>query len=248
MDEIMKISLSEILSKKKDDNFNEFKQMMFNYKFDFDEQDVETGKTLLISLIEQQSPTEFIWFCLEYFADPNICDKQGNTALHYAFLSPNKQYIYILLLFNSDTKVKNNEGKEPHDLSSSLKKDDLNKIYEDINSVKLIFARLTRQRRDFAKEIFSFIEGGKDMKGVTSQKLAYFNMWLNDDSFSDSQVDANLFFEGCKFPTTSLEINYEEYVFGLSKIANDHGISKIDEYFSLYKHVLATGKKMNSEF
>ena len=113
MEEVTKITLPEVLNKKKDDSFNEFKIMMQNHRFDFDEQDPESGKTLLMQLIESQSPTEFIWFCLEYFADTSVQDKSGNTALHYAFASPNRQYAYILLLFNADTKIKNNDEKEP---------------------------------------------------------------------------------------------------------------------------------------
>jgi ankyrin repeat protein len=250
MEEVTKITLPEVLNKKKDDSFNEFKIMMQNHRFDFDEQDPESGKTLLMQLIESQSPTEFIWFCLEYFADTSVQDKSGNTALHYAFASPNRQYAYILLLFNADTKIKNNDEKEPHEMSPSgmLKIEDIFKLYETIDSLKLVFARLTRQRRDFAKEIFTFIEGGKDMKGVTSQKLTYFNMWLNDENFNDAQTDANVFFEESRLPSTTLEIYYEEFIIALTRIAKLYEVGKLDEFFELYKQALQSNRKLQSDF
>lgn len=249
MEEIPKISLNEVMNKKKDDSFSDFKKMMYSHKFDFDEQD-EQGKTLLINLIESQSPTEFVWFCLEYFSDPNIQDKIGNTALHYAFNSPNKQYIYILLLFNADAKIKNNEEKEAFEMigSGMMKPEDAFKIFDITNSIKLDFARLTRQRRELAREIFSFIEGGEDIRGVTPQKLTFFNMWLNNDSIADATNDANLFFDESKLPTTTLEFYFEEWIISLTKISKNYGLNKLDEFFELYKKVLATGKKLQTDF
>lgn len=247
MEEITKISLSEVMNRKKDDSFNDFKHMMINHKFDFDEQEQDTGKTLLMLLIESQSPTEFLWFALEYFSDPNLQDKQGNTALHYAFASPNRYYLYILLLFNADSKIKNLEGKEPHQvvLNNSIKEDEIFKLYDLFDSLKLVFARITRQRRDYAREIFTFIEGSRDIKGVNLNKLAEFNKWLNDDDNNEALNDANAFFEESRLNQTSQEIYYEEYIISLTKIAKMYGISKVDEFFEHFKKVLNSGKKFH---
>lgn len=248
-DEVTKITLSEVLQKKKDDSIAEFKKLMQANKFDFDEQD-ENGKTLIMHLIESQAPTEFLWFCLEFFADPNIQDKQGNSPLHYAFLSTNKNYIYILLLFNADSKIRNNDDKEPFEMTqnNSLKIDEALKIFEMIETLKLPFAKLTRSRRDLARDMFTFIEGGEDSKGLNQQKFTSFNMWLNNDNINDAQQDAFAFFEEAKLPTSGIDLYYEEWIIALTKLTKKYNLLKLDEFFDLYKKVLATGKKIQFEF
>lgn len=239
------ITLNEVLEKKKEDNFHEFESLMFSKTFDYDSVDNQ-GKTLIMLFIESQSNSEFVWFCLEYFADPNIKDNLGNTALHYAFSSPNKAYIYPLLLFNADYTIKNNEGKEPYEMvlnNNSLSKSDVDNIYSLINSLKFDFAKIGRSRREMSKSILDFMESLEGIKGITIQILTAFNIWLNNDSRSIANSDAELFFKSSKLPTSTDRYYYEEWIIAILRIASIHGLDILDKFFMLYNRKFKTGTK-----
>lgn len=243
----------EVLKNK--DDITMFKRFLKEHKYDFDEVSID-GKTLVMLLIESETPTEFIWFCLEYFADPNIQDHEGNTALHYAFLKNNKNYIYALLLFNADLEIRNKEeipeeeiqGKTCYEKVNLFKEDELEKLkalFDD--KIKLTFANLTRYRRDALREIYNFLD---DMKtGITEEKLYMFNVWLNDDSHEIAKEDAKTFFSIARIGGSSVsEIYFEEWMIAMTRIAKFHGMSKIDEFIESFDKAQKSGRKLEDVF
>jgi hypothetical protein len=243
----------EVLKNK--DDITMFKRFLKEHKYDFDEVNID-GKTLIMLLIESESPTEFIWFCLEYFADPNIQDHEGNTALHYAFLKNNKNYIYALLLFNADLEIRNKEevpdeeiqGKTCYEKVNLFKEDELEKLKLLFNDkIKLTFANLTRHRRDALREVYNFLD---DMKtGVTEEKLFMFNVWLNEDSHEVAKEDAKLFFSIARIGGSSVsEIYFEEWMIAMTRIAKFHGMDKIDEFINLFDKAQKSGRKLEDAF
>lgn len=253
MEENSVVSLQDVLKYK--DDYNGLRNSLKEHKFDFDEVDI-FGKTLLIHLVQYDGPLESVWFCLEFFADPNIQDNDGNTALHYAFTKTNKNYIYVLLLFNADLEIRNKEenteeinGKTPNEKTNLFKEDDyekLRKIFDD--KLKLVFANLTRQRRDQLREIYNFLDDLKS--GLSVDKLISFNIWLNEDSNEAAKEDANTFMNLAKlFGGSSVtEILFEEWIIALTRISKFHGISKIDDLISLFNKLLKSGKKLDEGY
>lgn len=224
--------------------FKAYHEYMKTHKFNFDEQDTD-GKTLLMHIIENQLPTDFAWFCLEYFADPNIKDNKGNTAMHYAFKTNNRNMIYALLLFGGEIDVVNEEDQSPYD-ESLLKREEIESAKEELNKVRVPFVQLTGKRREKAREIYKFIEGDLT-KGLIDEKLCSFGIWLNNDKPDDAKMDAKLFIDETKLYET-IEIKYEEYIVGITKISINHGINKVDEFFKRFEKVKASGKKYEMDF
>ena len=243
-------TIEQVFSKK--DDFNQFKSFLKEHKFDFDETN-EEGKTLLMLLIEAECPSEFIWFTLEYFSDPNIQDSKGNTGLHYAFTKGNRNIIYCLLLFNADLDIKNLEetdsedekGRTPVEKNLSLFKDrDIEQIKEIIDpELKRVFAMLTRSRRDALREIYNFLDDLRS--GIPEDKLIQFNVWLNNDTHDEAREDAKAFMHAARLPCNGgvSEIFYEEWMVALTRIALEHGLGKVDAFLKLFSEVKSSNKK-----
>lgn len=117
----------------------------------------------------QNGPTDCVWIILEFFADPNVKDNLGNTALHYAFKNENKPMILALLLFGANPEIVNNEDKKPIDFSK-MTKDEIDPILEKIAKFKIHFLQFTRKRRKKLRYLFEFIDNDSS-KTIGEHKL-----------------------------------------------------------------------------
>lgn len=258
MEETQQISQFDVLKNK--DDYKQFTSYLKQHRYDFDEVSID-GKSLVMSLIESDTPTEFIWFALEYFADPNIQDNIGNTALHYAFEKNNKNCILLLLLFNADLEIRNKEKDEKleeelqheglacYERTSNLfKEEDLDKLrtlFDD--NFKLVFANLTRHRRDKIREIYNFLDEMKT--GISEERLYMFNVWINEDKNEVAKEDAKIFMNLAKmFGNSASEIYFEEYIIALTKIAAFHGTKVIDDFIELFDNAISSGRKMDDGY
>jgi ankyrin repeat protein len=166
-DELSALSYQEVLQLLKDPE-DEFRRKIKKHKIDFDAVDSEKGKTLLISLTDNNS-TDIMWVLLEYFADPNIKDKEmERTALHYACKNAFKGMILALLIFGSQTDIIDKDEKQPFELCSFG--EELQKISEKINKLRPFFIQLGRKRRKNLKQIFESIDLGT--KTIDEARLA----------------------------------------------------------------------------
>lgn len=114
-------------------------------------------------------PTDSIWLILEFFADLNIKDNLGNTAMHYALKAENKHMLIALLLFGANPEIQNNEEKKPVDMSK-FTKDELDPIVEKITKFKVNFLQFTRKRRKKMKSMFDYIDNDSS-KTIGEHKL-----------------------------------------------------------------------------
>jgi len=114
-------------------------------------------------------PSDSIWLILEFFADLNIKDNLGNTALHYALKHENKHMLIALLLFGANPEISNNEDKKPVDMSK-FTKDELDPIIEKIMKYKVNFLQFTRKRRKKMKSMFDYIDNDSS-KTIGEHKL-----------------------------------------------------------------------------
>lgn len=190
--------------------------------------------------------TEQTWLVLEYFADPNLKDTTGNTALHYACKANNRGIILTLLLFGANPDIPNNEEKKPFELSSYRKEDEIDPILEKINKYKIHFISLTRKRRNRLKKIFDDIDNDQS-KSITDYKLKSFNEWLNGETEEEAIIDARLFMENAKLFKTE-EILYEEFIIAMAAIVYNYKIKAIDEFIDKYRELSKTKKRKNDDF
>jgi ankyrin repeat protein len=178
----------------------EYKKKIKEYHVDFDLRSAETGETVLIALVKEQSAgasNDNAWIILEYFADPNIKDFIGNTALHYACKNNNRSLILSLMLFGADTDIVNEEEKKPFDYTT-YRDEEIDALKEIVKRYKLIFIQLTRKRRNKLRKIFDFIDVDSS-KTLGDYKLKCFNEWLNNDGNEGlAQQDAKVFIEETK--------------------------------------------------
>ena len=131
----------------------EFKDELKISTFDMDSHD-ENDKTLLIHLAETpNNPSEVAWILLEYMSDPNCKDKEGNTALHYAFKNNNKAMIILLLMFGANIDIPNEQTLKPYEMCN-MKKEDVDILSEKINKYKFNFLQLGKKTRKKLKKIF----------------------------------------------------------------------------------------------
>jgi hypothetical protein len=166
-DELALIGHQELIQMLKDPE-EEFIKKIKKFKIDFDAVDNEKGKTLLHVLTDTNS-TDNMWILLEYFADPNIKDKENErTALHYACKNGFKGMILALLIFGAQIDIPDKEGKKPTDLGSYG--DELEQIAEKISRLRPFFIQLNRKRRRSLKQIFESIDLGT--KTVDEARLA----------------------------------------------------------------------------
>ena len=114
-------------------------------------------------------PTDSIWLILEFFADLNLKDNLGNTALHYALKTENKHMLIALLLFGANPELANNEEKKPCDMSK-FTKDELDPIVEKITKYKINFMQFTRKRRKKMKSMFDYVDNDSS-KTIGEHKL-----------------------------------------------------------------------------
>ena len=166
-EELATMGFQEVVQILKDPD-DEFRRKIKKFKIDFDAVDGDKGKTLLINLAESNS-TDNMWVILEYFADPNIKDRDfERTALHYACKSSFKGIILALLIFGAQADVVDKDGKKPHHLCSFG--EELEQISLKISMLRPNFIQLGRKRRKNLKEIFDTIDLGT--KTIDEARLA----------------------------------------------------------------------------
>lgn len=217
------------------DSIREFKHKLKHSKFDFDSKDPEKGKNFLIHLVETAPSTDQIWIVLEYFADTNIKDNEGKTALHYACKMNKKEMILVLLLFGANPQLVDDEDKKPFDLLPL--REDLSHFVERINMIKPFFIQLTRKRRKYLKLIFD--EMDQSTKMIDDLKLASFYQVINGDTEEEAIKDAQLFITQAKLFKSEYEskpsLSFEEFVIAISKIVQNHGMKVVDDLISRFK-------------
>lgn len=72
------------------------------------------GKTLLMLIASRNSQHQILKFSLEKLvASPNLQDRQGKTALHYAVMAGDIFFVNILLLHGALIDMQDHEGKTP---------------------------------------------------------------------------------------------------------------------------------------
>lgn len=167
-DDIPMLAYETALENLKSQSAHDFEDRIKEFRFDFDSLDKD-GKTLLIHLAETVTNTDHMWVLLEYFADPNIKDNSGNTALHYACKNNQKGMILALLIFGANTEIVNLSGKAPFDLIN-MKQEDIEPIIEKIKKYKFNFIQLTRERRQKLKKIYDEIDNDQ-IKTINEYKL-----------------------------------------------------------------------------
>jgi len=145
---------------------------------------------------EQSISSENVWVCCEYFADTNIKDSIGNTALHYACKNNNKSVILALLLFNADFNISNDEDKKPFEYSN-LRDEEIESIIKAINKYKIQFLQLTRKKRYNLRRIFEDMDVDQT-KTINEMKMKSFYEWMNDDVDGIEAQDAKWFIEETK--------------------------------------------------
>lgn len=201
-DKTEELNYGEVLKDLQSGNPQDMRIKLKSSKFDIDTQDengfiyFNIGKTILCNMSElhqpNTTPLEPFWIILELFADPNIKDKSGNTALHYAVRNKNKALVLCLMLFGASNEITNDEGKKPFEMTNMG--DDVSYINEKINNFKFSFLQLTRKRRNKLRKIFQFLD--TDQAGYIAElNMIQFNMWLNEDSENDAREDAKKFIE-----------------------------------------------------
>ncbi|RAJ16910.1 hypothetical protein LY08_00686 [Olleya aquimaris] len=72
--------------------------------------------------------TKIVAILLQHDANPNIQDKQGGTAMHYAVLFKKYDIIKLLVDADADFNIKNNANKSALDFAISYKDETLNEL------------------------------------------------------------------------------------------------------------------------
>lgn len=216
------------------ENFKDMRKKLKEKTYDLDNQD-ENEKTVLIKVVEQRNYTEQMWVLLDYGADPNIPDKDGKTALHYAVQVERRDMVICLLLFGADTEAKDIEGKGALD---DYRWEDLNTIREAIDSIKREFICLTRKRRKFLKYIFDEIDKEFSTKQINMQTLGAYYERINKESPESALKDAQSFISSAKLIKSQFEENqtlsFEEFIVAICKIVKYHGMKVIDEFINRF--------------
>ncbi|KAF6626937.1 hypothetical protein H6F38_23045 [Paenibacillus sp. EKM208P] len=78
-------------------------------------QDAATGKSLLMLVIEKDDYATY-QVIHKNGLNPNLQDKEGNTALHYVVKYDNSSYMGELKSMKVDPKIKNKNGQRAYDL------------------------------------------------------------------------------------------------------------------------------------
>ena len=147
----------------------EFKEELKISTYDMDSHD-ENEKTLLIHLAETpNNPTDVAWVLLEYMSDPNCKDKDGNTALHYAFKNNNKSMILLLLMFGANQDAANEQTLKPFEMCN-IKKEDHDVLVDKMNKYKFNFLQLGKKTRKKLKKIFDDIDNDQ-LRTINDYKL-----------------------------------------------------------------------------
>lgn len=189
------LTYAEVLKEMQSGNPQDIRAKLKNSKYDMDSTD-ENGKTLVCALAEWHQPNttllEPFWILLELFADPNIKDKTGNTALHYSCKNKNKALTLLLLLFGANNEIVNDEGKKPFEMVNMV--EDAANLNEKVNNYKFYFLQLTRKRRNKLRKIFLAIDS--DQGGnIGEVNMMQFNQWLNDEPELEAREDGKKFLE-----------------------------------------------------
>ena len=85
----------------------------FNKKYNFDIEATDNNKLNALHLSAISGTDNSVIFLLSLGMDPNIKDKKGNTALHYAVKHSHVRIIKKLLQKGADRNIKNNSNKTP---------------------------------------------------------------------------------------------------------------------------------------
>jgi len=94
-------------SYRKNINFLQNKTTSINYQDN-------KGQTLLMLLAERDEHNKIMKFALEkLFADLNLQNRKGQTALHFAVLAGNIFMVKLLLQYNALLDIQDHEGKTP---------------------------------------------------------------------------------------------------------------------------------------
>lgn len=81
------------------------------YNIDYQDKD---GRTLLMLIASKDSQQQILKFTLEQLmASPNLQDRQGKTALHYAVMAGDIFFAKLLLQHGANINVQDFEGKTP---------------------------------------------------------------------------------------------------------------------------------------
>ena len=189
---------------------------------------------------------EPFWILLEFFGDPNIKDKTGNTPLHYAVKNKNKALILCLMLFGASNDITNEDGKKPFEILNLG--EDVAYLNEKVNTYKFYFLQLTRKRRNRLRKIFQFID--TDQGGSVGEiNMMTFNMWLNEEPEPEARDDARKFIEEASvFKSNAvrillIKIFFEEFIVGISKILANYNIEVIDDFMYRFFEIEKIKKK-----
>lgn len=219
------------------ESFSEIRKRLKEKSYDLDNQD-ENEKTVLIHVVEMRNYTEPMWVLLDYGADPNIPDKDGKTALHYAVSVERRDMVICLLLFGANTNLKDLEGNEP---LKDYKWDDLQTILEAVEGIKREFISLTRKRRKFLKYIFDEIDKEFSTKQITTQTLSAYYERINKEQPEEASKDALTFITAAKLIGGKSEdnqsISFEEFIVAICKIVKIHGMKVIDDFINRFKKI-----------
>jgi len=97
-------------------------------------------------------------YLLSQEPDLNVQNNEGNTALHIAAESANKQLCLILIFNGADPSLKNNDGQVSGDSKIEMKVF-VNKIYAEKfgdNNIKTSFALLSKRPNSNTKPLSLF--------------------------------------------------------------------------------------------
>ncbi|MCQ2817316.1 MAG: ankyrin repeat domain-containing protein [archaeon] len=242
-----KVTAYKYITEKEGDkaSFKEFWKNIRISDYDLDEIDEQQNKTALMGCLNLGIPDK-AWVLLEFFADPNIQNKDGKTALHFAVEEKKKDFQFLLLLFGADVNIQDKEEKTPYQEDTDYKD-----IKEVVDKFKDTFLFMTRKRRKYLRYIFQKIESNGNTPGFIDQNsLAKYYVDFYQIPEQKAYDDAALFVTECAKNKIDKEdkdnvsmINFEEFMIAMLKIAKYKGLDKLDEFIGVFKNAYQREKQ-----
>lgn len=129
----------------------------FNKKYNFDIEATDNNKMNALHLSAISGTDNSVIFLLSLGMDPNIKDKKGNTALHYAVKHSHARIIKKLLQKGADRNIKNNSNKSPEKLAKN--KPEILEIFRKKGICEKLFFRPEINQKDinYIQNIIIFI-------------------------------------------------------------------------------------------